>query len=224
MVGNVNRNQPRKRWDLTLRYFAEWVHSHRVTDARLFLHSAPTGDQSVNVLDLARYYGILNQVALYTPEPFYGKADEDMRDVYNCFDLLISTTQGEGFGLPVIEAMACGRACLVPEWAALGEWAKSAAALVPCNSTAPQSFSPVANVIGGVADERAFVTALDKLYREPDHRQMVADLGYARAREPRFKWSVIGELWIEALDNLFVTPEPVVTEIWQDLKATEVTT
>lgn len=221
IVGNVNRNQPRKRWDLTLRYFAEWVHRFHVTDACLFLHSAPTGDQSVNVRDLAKYYGILDRVIIYTPEPFYGKADDDMRDVYNCFDVLMTTTQGEGMGLPTLEAMACRVPCIVPEWAALGEWAKGAAAMIPCTSTAPQSFSPVVNVIGGIADEKMFIAALDTLYRDVQHRAAVANLGYARACELRFRWSAIGEQWIAALDALFVMPTATV-EIWQDLKASEV--
>jgi len=80
IVGNVNRNQPRKRWDLTIKYFAEWVHSFKVKDARLFLHSAPTGDCSVNIESLCRYYGVLNQVVIYTPEPFYGKDDAGRGD------------------------------------------------------------------------------------------------------------------------------------------------
>lgn len=149
IVGNVNRNQPRKRWDLTLRYFAKWVHEYGVSDAYLFLHSAPTGDQSINVPALASYYGVHDRVVIYEPEVFYGKTDAEMRDLYNCFDVLISTTQGEGMGLPAMEAMACSVPCILPDWSAFGDWAAGAAALVPCTSTAPQTFSPTVNVIRG---------------------------------------------------------------------------
>lgn len=219
VVGNINRNQPRKRWDLTMKYFSEWVHSRGVKDAVLYLHSAPTGDQSTNVADLARYYGIFDRVVLYEPEPFYGKPDDDLRDVYNCFDVLISTTQGEGMGLPAMEAMACKVPCILPEWSAFGDWAKGAAALVPCTSTALQSFSSTVNVIGGVADERAFIEALDLLYRDKQHRELVSSLGYARVLEPRFRWQSIGELWVDLIDKVITPPEPIVTgEIWQELK------
>ncbi len=44
IVGNVNRNQPRKRLDLSIAYFAEWVRTRRISDANLYLHVAPTGD------------------------------------------------------------------------------------------------------------------------------------------------------------------------------------
>jgi glycosyltransferase involved in cell wall biosynthesis len=220
IVGNVNRNQPRKRWDLTLRYFSKWVHSRDVPDARLFLHSAPTGDESINVVDLAHYYGIGQRLILSTPEKFYGPVDSDICDLYNCFDVLMTTTQGEGMGLPTMEAMACSVPCIVPEWAALGDWAKGAAAMVPCTSTCVQSFSKSVNVIGGVADEKAFIDALDLLYRDKQHRELIGSLGLARVSEPRFRWDDIGERWIKLLDSVFVPPTPLVTgEVWQDLKA-----
>ncbi len=219
IVGNINRNQPRKRWDLTIRYFAAWVNSRRIEDARLFLHCAPTGDKSTNVLSLAHYYGVLDKIVLYEPEPFYGKADEDMRDVYNCFDVLMSTTQGEGMSLPTMEAMACNVACVVPAWSALGDWARGAAALVPCTSTALQTFSPSINVIGGVADERAFVEALDLLYRDKSHRELVAAMGLARVAEERFRWDNIGARWVGVLDSVLSPPAPMVTgEVWQELR------
>lgn len=219
IVGNVNRNQPRKRWDLTVRFFARWVKDYGVEDARLFLHSAPTGDVSTNIMSLVQYYGVADKVVLYTPEPFYGKADEDMRDVYNCFDVLISTTQGEGMGLPTMEAMACNVPCIVPDWAALGDWAKGAAALVPCTSTALQTFSPTVNVIGGVADERAFVEALDLVYRDKQHRELIASRGFDRVSELRFRWEYVGERWANVLKEILNPPKPLVTgEVWQELK------
>ena len=36
-------------------------------------------------------------------------AEEDMPKLYNCADVYVHTSEYEGFGLPVLEAMACGR-------------------------------------------------------------------------------------------------------------------
>jgi glycosyltransferase involved in cell wall biosynthesis len=151
IVGNVNRNQPRKRWDLTIKYFAEWVTGKNIKDACLFLHCAPTGDTGTDVRQLAKYYGVLEMLALMEPPLWFGIPDDEVRDTYNCFDVAISTTQGEGFGLTALEAMACGVACVMPGWAALGEWAAEGALMVPCTSTAVGP--PYVNVIGGVPDE-----------------------------------------------------------------------
>ncbi len=217
VVGNVNRNQPRKRWDLTLKYFSQWVHSNKIKDAALFLHTAPTGDTSINVEQLAQYYGIMEHLVLVEPEIFYGQSDADMRDTYNCFDACITTTQGEGFGLTTIEAMACGVPCIVPEWAALGDWAKGGAMTVPCTSTAMQSWPSVngSAVIGGVADEKLFITALDMLYRDKEHRKLVSDAGQSKAAEGRFNWDVIGQQWSKVLADVFIPEEEETPEIEQ---------
>lgn len=225
IVGNVNRNQWRKRWDLTLKYYSEWVRSRNVKDAQLFLHTAPTGDDNVNVFQLAKYYGITDQLALNQPEIFYGDTDEDMRDTYNCFDVAISTTQGEGMGLTAMEAMACGVPCILPEWSALGDWAKGAASMIPCTTTAMQSFTSVNGcaVIGGVPDERVFIEALDLHYRDKDHRKLVGDIGRNRVLEDRFTWRDIGEKWIEAIDSVLQEPEVHNDEVWQEVKKVKTT-
>lgn len=220
IIGNINRNQYRKRPDLMIQYFADWIKSRKIKDATLFLQTAPTGDDTVNIVELARYHGVVNQLALCEPEIFYGQSDDDVRDTYNCFDVNITTTQGEGMGLTTLEAMACGTPCIVPDFSALGDWANGAAAMVPCRSNALQSVSSVngSAVLGGVADESAFINALDTLYANEDHRVMLANAGRMRAMEDRFRWSNIGNAWVEALDNLLSTKHVEPTEIWQDLK------
>lgn len=212
IVGNVNRNQPRKRWDLTIKYFATWIESRGITDAFLFLHTAPTGDQGPDVTQLAKYYGILSRLVLVTPPAFYGYSEQTMCETYNCFDVQISTTQGEGFGLTTFEGMACGVPQIVPDWAALGELARDAAVLVPCTSTAINPVAPGLNVIGGVPDEKRFVEVLDHLYRQPDWRRQYGDAGLQRVSEPRFRWTNVGQQYVETLETVLGTKEAPISE------------
>lgn len=200
VVGNVNRNQPRKRWDLTIRYFAEWIQRRNIRDAYLYLHVAPTGDTGCNVKQLTQYYGVHDRVALYEPATFYGPSEEDLAEVYNCLDVVMSTSQGEGFGLTAIEAMACGVPCIVPDWAALGDWAKGAVELVPCPTT--HSGPPYVNVIGGVPDQEVFVSALDRMYLDRAFREEMGQKALNRAYETRFSWRDIGERYLELLSSL----------------------
>lgn len=200
IVGNVNRNQPRKRWDLTVRYFAEWAKSRKVPDAYLYLHTAPTGDAGVDVRQLMRHYGVMDRLLLMEPPTFYGLGESEMRDTYNCFDVQISTTQGEGFGLTTLEGMACGVPQIVPEWAALGEWCKDAAWMVPCTSTAIGP--PYVNVIGGVADEARFIAALDALYRNKGTRMNNSKAALERASKSQFRWEAIGAEFAKVLDDV----------------------
>lgn len=222
IVGNVNRNQPRKRWDLTLKYFAKWIKqlgpdatedqvrtaSLVITDAFLYLHTAPTGDHGVDVKELAKYYGILDHLALMEPPTFYGIPESEMRDTYNCFDVCISTTQGEGMGLTTMEAMACQVACIVPGWAALGDWAEDAAWQVPCTATAVGA--PYVTIIGGIADEALFIAALDTLYRDKGLRESWGMRGLSCMQEPRYRWANIGQAWLKALDGVLGRLGPAV--------------
>ncbi len=200
IIGCVGRNQPRKRWDLTIKYFAKWIEDENIQNAWLYMHAAPTGDVSVNVIDLSRYYNCLDRTVYIEPPVFVGLTEEQMCKTYNCFDVYISTTQGEGMGLPALEAMACGVPCLLPDWSAFGDWARYAADLVPCTTTRVDF--PYQNVIGGVADEGKFIEGLDQLYRDTTHRKIVAQRSLDLAREDKFRWQNIGEAYVRAIDDM----------------------
>lgn len=199
IVGNVNRNQPRKRWDLTIQYFAEWITSYKLQDAWLFLHTAPTGDTGFEVRALAQYYGILPRLILMEPPVFYGVHEDVLRQTYNCFDVQMSTTQGEGFGLTHFEGMACKVPQIVPDWSALGELLKGAAWMVPCPTTAADLFG---SVIGGVPDKDDFVRALHRMYSDTSARETNAQAAYERAHERRFHWDEIGKAWKGIVDRV----------------------
>lgn len=212
IVGNVNRNQPRKRWDLTVKYFAAWVNANKIDNAYLYLHVAPTGDMGCDVVQLARYYGIVDRLILSEPEMWYGVPEHEMRDIYNCFDVQVSTTQGEGFGLTTFEGMACGIPQIVPDWSALGELTKEAALLVPCTSTAIGP--PYVNVLGGIADEASFIRKLDAIYASQSVQASLRERGLKRVHEQRFRWPIIGQTFTEAVENVL---DPTQDAAWQDL-------
>jgi D-inositol-3-phosphate glycosyltransferase len=210
LIGNINRNQPRKRWDLSIRYFANWIYgglpvekrvakfNRKVNDAYLMLHAAPTGDLTMNVSTIAAYYGVTDRILSANPQPWYGYTTEQMRLVYNTLNVCMSTSQGEGMGLPAMEAMACGIPCLLPNWAAYADWAKDAAVLVPCTSTAVGP--PWIGVLGGVADEEMFVEQLNALYTNQEYRERIATAGFDRVSQDRFRWENIGLRWKYVLD------------------------
>jgi glycosyltransferase involved in cell wall biosynthesis len=51
------------------------------------------------------------------------KSDKDIVDVYNISDIFISTSWWEGFGLPPLEAMACGCAVITSNSGGVNEYA-----------------------------------------------------------------------------------------------------
>lgn len=201
IVGVVGRNQPRKRLDLTLEYFAAWIQEHEVEDAYLYLHVAPTGERACDLVSLARYHGLKGRVVVAQPDVGRGVAAEEMPLIYSAFDCLFTTTQGEGWGLPVLEAMACGTPCIVPDWSALGDWTGNAAVRVPCSGTAltaPLNGHPY--TIGGVPDRDMTVQALDDLYRSAATRDSCTRLGLELAQG--LTWERTGREFREILESV----------------------
>ena len=203
IVGNVNRNQPRKRLDLTIRYFASWVKKYSISDAYLFLHVAPTGESGVDCDQLARYYGVQNRLIMSDPGIYRGIDERRLALLYSLFDVQVTTTQGEGWGLTTMEGMACGVPQIVPEWSALAEWAE-AAVQIPCKTTAT-TFDSI-NVIGGIPDEDNFIFALNKIYQDAHWREDLVSRGLNLVQKTEYRWETIGERFAVGLDEAMEIP------------------
>jgi glycosyltransferase involved in cell wall biosynthesis len=188
IVGCIGRNQPRKRLDLTIQYFAEWVQYKNVKNAVLWMQCAPTGDQAFDIKMLAKYFGVQGRVLLPDVNPRYGVDEGTMAKVYNFIDVYLSTTVGEGWGLPAMEAMACGTPCVVPKWSAYAEWAVDAAWLAECISIA---VAPQINTVGGVVGPEV-KEALNRLYLEKHSWKALSDAGVKLASKPEHRWEHVG--------------------------------
>ena len=202
VVGVVGRNQLRKRIDLSIEYFAEWVRRFDLPNAYLYLHVAPTGDAGCDIRSLAHYHKVNpKRLLLCEPNIEHGNDDDRMPLVYSLFDVYLNTTQGEGWGLPCLEAMACDVPCIVPAWSALGEWAKDASYQVPCTSTALTApMNGLAYTIGGIPDKEGTIEALDHLYRDVDLRHGLASAGLELAS--RLTWENTKAGFVEVVDKV----------------------
>lgn len=131
-----------------------------------------------------------------------GIRTEEMRYVYSLFDVQISTSWAEGFGLTPLEGMACGVPQIVPDFAALGDWARPAAHLVKCSEffdtwktasdSNPRRVILLEVLLGGaVPDENEFAAALELIYRDKDYRADLRRRGLELVNQPRFRWENI---------------------------------
>jgi glycosyltransferase involved in cell wall biosynthesis len=206
IVGNVNRNSPRKWLDLTVAYFAEWVRSNSIDDAYLYLHLLPTGGQGWDIAQLVQYYGITNRL-IYPPKlgQLHGVPEAALSMTYSAFDVNVTTTQGEGFGLTTLEASACGIPAIVPNWSALGEiYADGGALLVPCTSYVHTPNH--VNAVGGMADREKWIGCLDRTYREPALREKLGAEGIELANRQCYRWPEIGALYGSVIDQSLAGP------------------
>ena len=113
MVGCVARNQHRKNIPRLVKGFAQFVKKKNLSpkEARLILHMDWNDAMGWKFPDFAAHYGIAD----YLMPPLMGNldqgqapTDEEMAELYNCMDVFVLPTGGEGFGIPTLEAMSCG--------------------------------------------------------------------------------------------------------------------
>jgi glycosyltransferase involved in cell wall biosynthesis len=95
-------------------------------------------------------------------------AEQDLPAIYNGADLFVFPSLYEGFGLPVLEAMACGTPVVTSNKSSLPEVAGDAAILID-----PYDVDALAN-------------AMHRILSDPDLAEEMAAKGMIRARE--FSW------------------------------------
>lgn len=202
VVGVVGRNQwPRKRLDLSIEYFAHWVKTRSIDNAYLYIHSAPTGERGYDIWRLVEHYGVKGRVMHGSPPMGVGVDDASMVDVYNAMDVYLTTTQGEGWGLPALEAMACAVPCVVPDWSGLGEWVEDAAMRVPCYQTAVSApINGLAYTVGGIPDRDSMCEQIDLLYRDEDVQRFYSEAGLRLAEG--LTWERTGQEFSAVLESV----------------------
>jgi alpha-1,3-rhamnosyl/mannosyltransferase len=107
-----------------------------------------------------------------------GVTDEQLVELYRGADCLLFPSLYEGFGFPVLEAMACGTPVVCADRTSLPEVAGDAAVLVDPDDT------------------DAFAAAVREVLASPARREDLAAAGLARARE--FSWSRCADLTVAA--------------------------
>lgn len=206
IVGNVNRNQPRKRFDLLIKYFCTWVTTRNIQDAYLFLHVGPTGEVGYDCANLMKYYGVKKRLLLSSPGVWKGIPQNELADIYRSFDVQVTTTQGEGWGLTTMEGMACGIPQIIPAWSALGEWTEDAVWKINCSATVATVGK--VNPIGGIPDQLPFIEAMDRLYHAPSYQKAYADKGLQLVSRENFRWWKIAAAVEAELAIAYSTEEP----------------
>jgi glycosyltransferase involved in cell wall biosynthesis len=111
VIGCVGTNRGlRKNLSGLLEAFATFHKKH--TDSTLYVHTNPAGHSlgDLNLTLLANELGIMDSV-IFPSKDDYGSGaftEEWMAKMYNSLDVFLLPSRGEGFGMPIIEAQACG--------------------------------------------------------------------------------------------------------------------
>jgi glycosyltransferase involved in cell wall biosynthesis len=126
VVGMVAANKgvpSRKAFEPSLRAFRDFHAKH--PDALLYLHTLMSDqDAGMNLTELLGVLGLeIGKDVIVTNQYDYtlGMPPEYMAALYNSFDVLLACSMGEGFGIPIVEAQACGTPVITGDWTSMSE-------------------------------------------------------------------------------------------------------
>jgi glycosyltransferase involved in cell wall biosynthesis len=112
LIGCVSHNQPRKKLYRLLHAFKLFTMNGKNPDAKLFLHTTPIENGGWDLSLIAKDEGIADKVFFTNKaSKMFGDvhtSEREIRDYYCSLDIHALPTGGEGFGVPLIEAMSCG--------------------------------------------------------------------------------------------------------------------
>lgn len=216
IVLNLNRNQPRKRWDHTIMAFAKVVQRHyelkrkqpSVQSIRLMIATAMEGAWNLSEIyqnelkkrDIPLEEGMRYLINVSNPQNL---TDYDINILYNSCDIGINTCDGEGFGLCQFEHLAVGKPQIVSNIGGFKEYISSK------NSTILQPklayyIDNVRDNIGGygeLSDPDEFADAIWEYYTSSDK---VARHGNVGRKEivKKYKWADMIELLYESIHRI----------------------
>src|SRR5262249_15062275 len=143
VVGDICR---RKNQRATVRGFARWFSRNRASEHQLVIVGKPEAGVKNLLVEAARLGLDSNRVVLV------GYVDDgDLPCLYGGAELLLNTSLYEGFGLPVVEAMACGVPVIVSRASCFPEIAADAARFVD-----PQEPEEITDAIEEVLGKETF--------------------------------------------------------------------
>lgn len=118
----ANKGYPdRKAFQVQLRAWAAFAKD--IPGAKLYMHTEPgTRYGGVDLPALCQSIGIEDQVLFPVPYKNYlGFPSEWLAMLYNAADVYLGAAMSEGFGIPIVEAQACGTPVIVTDFSAMPE-------------------------------------------------------------------------------------------------------
>jgi D-inositol-3-phosphate glycosyltransferase len=199
----LQRNQPRKRIDMTMYYFAEWVKRYNLPKSVKFYYHGSLHDFGIDIIQWAEYLGIADRLAISSPHirPDKGLPAEQINWIYNAADVFFTTTMAEGWCLPVAEAMAAGLPVIIPRHSALAEWPEDNceyAEVYPVPFLTDRGL----NTVHHITEMESAIAALHRLYTDRNRRTHLGNLGYLHMRKDKFNWKNIANQFMEIVDGI----------------------
>ena len=219
VIGVVARNQPRKNLDRTIK--AMRLIADKIPNAVLFLHLDPNdpAQPMFKIHDLVKKYNLENRIVYSGMNSYTGFPQKEMNNVYNLMDVFLLTTSGEGFGVPIIEAMSCSVPVIATDYTTTPELVLnnkaglgiklSGVETIDMFNTDSKEYDVLAfngtmtgswEVERGICDIKHCAEQVEKLYLDPKLRKELGENGRSAVLE-NYDFSLVGKRWEDLLNE-----------------------
>jgi len=189
-----------------LKAFSIFLANNKDAKATLIVWSGtkPAPGKSYDLVRLARRYGIENKV-MFPTDPDYSMVYtyDFMPNIYHVMDWYVTASSGEGFGIPIAEAMACGIPVIAPNNSSqtelvIDEPHTPRGILVNPSWVRPSLWTPTHQEYSFV-DPHELADAMAKAYNINDERYSKNARAFV---EEVLSWEKIIQQWIDTIHDI----------------------
>jgi glycosyltransferase involved in cell wall biosynthesis len=216
VITNLNRNQPRKRWDLCIMAFVQFISRHIGEPIRLLIATALQGGWDIMEIfyNECLKYGLnpdeakKHLIFIQNPQQL---TDKDINVLYSVADIGINTCEGEGFGLCNFEQAGVGVPQIVPWIGGFKDFFDKDCAMViePKYSYYVDSSR---DAVGGepeICDVDDYTNAMELYYANDELRREHGTRARKKILE-QYKWAKFAGKLRTAVYGILGQPEPPV--------------
>jgi glycosyltransferase involved in cell wall biosynthesis len=233
IVGTVMRNQRRKLFPDLFESFSKYLKKSGDTNAYLYCHTSYP-DNGWPLAELIVQHGIASRTLLtyhceacgsvfasFFSNPirncskcgnFSAKSSSvnhgidvpTLANVYNCMDLYIQCANSEGFGLPTIEAAACGVPVMATDYSAMSsEVRKVGGIMIPPLNTYKEMETGCRRAC---PDTDFIAEKIGEVLSQPEAKRRSMGFKTRQLFEENFSWDKTAKVWEGVIDSLKDTP------------------
>uniref|UniRef100_A0A6M3M4Y5 Putative glycosyltransferase n=1 Tax=viral metagenome TaxID=1070528 RepID=A0A6M3M4Y5_9ZZZZ len=190
VIGCVAQNVGlRKRLERLIEAFSKMENRK---ESLLHLHTLPVSQRGFNLFEIAKKYNVLDRIIFsYGETAVYGISDHGMNLLYNYFDMNVSASSYEGFGMPVLESESIGKPQVAPACGTfpelLGENERGLLAGIATSSMDADG------ITRSLVDTGSLAEKMDALCIDANLRRKLGDAGAEWAKQ--FTWDKIVNQW-----------------------------
>jgi glycosyltransferase involved in cell wall biosynthesis len=196
VFGSVNRNSARKDVASLIMAFYHLKTQIKEPSICLYLHMNPLDKYGVNIERLCDRLDLVYGKDVICPKDFNeneGVSAEDLNEIYNAMDCFVTTTTAEGWGLSVVEAMACKVPVIAPMHTSLKEITNDGKLVYGITELRPNVFVQDYEKIRMQSDVQEVASMMLKVLNEwkSDKQKRLVNTAYTKAIS--FKWQETAE-------------------------------